>query len=242
MLDEIVQHEPEELFGPEQLGRLATLGIRKGEPFDPDERLQRILDQGAKQGVAMCRAILSASREPDIRYWPDRRWEKMFLYNTTFERNGVNDIDARTLWHYQAIVVSPNLVSTTPGAGTAYLTCFRDKDGGYLDGAKNYRLRVSANPPVKRFWAVTAYDPLTRGLLDAGGNTNKTVGSNEDPVVNPDGSVDVYFGPAAPTGMEKNWVPTNRDMGFFLVFRFYGPTEGYIDKSWVLNDLELSES
>jgi hypothetical protein len=242
MLDEIVQHEPEELFGPEQLGRLATLGIRKGEPFDPDERLQRILDQGAKQGVAMCRAILYASREPDIRYWPDRRWEKMFLYNTTFERNGVNDIDARTLWHYQAIVVSPNLLSTTPGAGTAYLTCFRDKDGGYLDGAKNYRLRISANPPVKRFWAVTAYDPLTRGLLDAGGNTNKTVGSNEDPVVNPDGSVDVYFGPAAPTGMEKNWVPTNRDRGFFLVFRFYGPTEGYIDKSWVLNDLELSES
>ena len=40
----------------------------------------------------------------------------MFLHNTTFERDGINDIDARTLWHYQAIVVSPNLVSTTPGA------------------------------------------------------------------------------------------------------------------------------
>ena len=26
--------------------------------------------------------------------------------------------------------------------------------------------------------------------------------------------------------------------GFFLVFRFYGPTEGYIDKTWVLNDFE----
>jgi hypothetical protein len=23
--------------------------------------------------------------------------------------------------------------------------------------------------------------------------------------------------------------------------RFYGPTEGYIDKTWVLNDLELME-
>jgi hypothetical protein len=39
--------------------------------------------------------------------------------------------------------------------------------------------------------------------------------------------------------MEKNWVPTNPDKGFFLVFRFYGPTEGFIDKSWVANDLEL---
>jgi len=34
-------------------------------------------------------------------------------------------------------------------------------------------------------------------------------------------------------------VPTNPDKGFFLVFRFYGPEEGYINKSWVLNDLEL---
>ena len=62
MMDEIVQHEPEELFGPEQLGRLATLGIRKAEPFDPYERLQRVFDQGAEQGVAACRAILYASR------------------------------------------------------------------------------------------------------------------------------------------------------------------------------------
>jgi hypothetical protein len=239
MLDEIVQYEPKELFGAEQLGRLATLGILKGKPFIPDERMQRILDQGAKQGTAMCRAIVYASREPDIKYWPNRHWEKMFLYNTTFERNGINDIDARTLWHYQAIVVSPNLISTTPGAGTSYLTTFRDNEGQYLDGGKEYKLHVLANPPVKRFWAVSAYDPTTRSLLDVGGNTNKSVGSLENPAVNDDGSVDVYFGPKVPKGKEKNWVPTVPDKGFFLVFRFYGPTEGYIDKTWVLNDLKL---
>jgi hypothetical protein len=165
----------------------------------------------------------------------------MFLYNTTFERDGINDIDARTLWHYQAIVVSPNLISTTPGTGTAYLTTFRDTEGRYLDGSKTYRLRVGANPPVKNFWAVTAYDPTTRCLLDVGGNINKSVGSRENPVANPDGSVDIYFGPTAPEKMKKNWVPTNPEKGFFLVFRFYGPTEGYINKSWVLNDLELMD-
>jgi len=241
MLNEIVQYEPVELFGAEQLGRLATLGIAKGKPFNPDTRMQRILDQGAKQGVAMSRAIVYASRDPDVRYWPDRHWEKMFLHNTTFERDGVNDIDARTLWHYQAIVVSPNLVSTTPGQGTAYLTAFRDNKGAYLDGGVRYKLRIPANPPVKRFWAVTAYDPTTRGLLDVGGNRNKTVGSREKPIANADGSVDVYFGPKAPKGMEKNWVPTNPDKGFFLVFRFYGPQEGYINKTWMLNDLERIE-
>jgi hypothetical protein len=26
--------------------------------------------------------------------------------------------------------------------------------------------------------------------------------------------------------------------GFFLVFRFYGPLEGYIKETWVLGDLQ----
>jgi hypothetical protein len=160
----------------------------------------------------------------------------MFAGNTEFTRDGTRDIDARTLWHYQAIVVSPNLISTTPGQGTAYLTAFRDEKGSYLDGAKSYRLRVPANIPVKRFWAVTAYDVATRCLLDSGGQI--TVSSLGGPEVNADGSVDVFFGSEAPQGKEKNSVITDPDEGFFLVFRFYGPTEGYIEKTWVLNDLE----
>ncbi len=238
MLNEIVQYEPKELFGAEQLGRLATLGIYPGKPFNPDARMSQILDQGAKQGTAMARAIVYASRDPDIRYWPDRHWENMFLHNTTFEREGVADIDARTLWHYQAIVVSPNLISTTPGAGTAYLGAFRDQEGNYLDGSKTYKLTVPANPPAKNFWAVTAYDPFTRSLLNAGNGLNQSVGSRNNPKTNPDGTVDVYLGPEAPEGMENNWVPTDPDKGVFVVFRFYGPLQGYIDKTWVLNDFE----
>ena len=151
--------------------------------------------------------------------------------------NGHDDIDARTLWHYQAICVSPNLLSTTPGVGTAYLTAFRDKDGNYLLGDKNYRLRVPAKPPVKRFWAVTAYDPISRSLLDSGGNIN--VGSMGKPEVNSDGSVDIFFGPKMPEGKKSNWIKTDSDKGFFVVFRFYGPLDGYIKKTWVLNDFEL---
>ena len=118
---------------------------------------------------------------------------------------------------------------------------FRDNKGRYLDGGKNYKLHVDANPPVKNFWAVTAYDPTTRSLLEPGDYKNKSVGSREKPVANADGSVDVYFGAKPPKGMEKNWVPSNPDKGFFLVFRFYGPLEGYITKTWVLNDLKLVE-
>lgn len=200
--------------------------------------MQKIFSEAAELGVAMSRAIVYASRDPEIRYWPERHWEKKFIRNTEFVFDGHNDIDARTLWHYQAICVSPNLLSTTPGVGTSYLTAFRDKKGAYLLGGQSYRLRVPANPPVKRFWAVTAYDPMSRSLLDSDGNI--TVGSTRDPEVNADGSVDIYFGPGeAPAGKEKNWIKTDPDKGFFMVFRFYGPLDGYIDKTWVLNDFEL---
>ena len=237
MLNEIIQYEPTELFDKELLGRLATLGIEKGKAFKPDQRMQGIFDTAARQGVAMSRAIVYASRDPEIKYWPNRHWEKMFIRNTEFVADGHNDIDARTLWHYQAICVSPNLLSTTAGVGTAYLTAFRDKDGAYLLGDKNYRLRVPAKPPVKRFWAVTAYDPISRSLLGSGGNIN--VGSTGKPDINADGSVDIYFGPKMPAGKKGNWIKTDPDKGFFVVFRFYGPLEGYIEKSWILNDFEL---
>jgi hypothetical protein len=60
MLNEIIQYELKELFGEEQLGRLGSLGIVKGQPFNPDERMQRIFYKGAKPGLGMCRAIVFA--------------------------------------------------------------------------------------------------------------------------------------------------------------------------------------
>ena len=114
------------------------------------------------------------------------------------------DPDSRNLWMYSAIVVSPMLISKNRGAGTSYLTSFKDTDGVYLDGAKNYRLNIPANVPVKRFWAVTIYDPSTRSLLENEGPN--TVTSMNNPDLNSDGSVDVYFGPKAPKDKENNWV------------------------------------
>ena len=50
----------------------------------------------------------------------------------------------------------------------------------------------------------------------------------------------MYFGAELPKGAsEKNWIKTDPAKGFFVVFRFYGPLEGYIEKTWVLDDFEL---
>ncbi len=57
--------------------------------------------------------------------------------------------------------------------------------------------------------------------------------------VNEDGSVDLYFAPEAPAGLESNWVPTGED--FFLLFRLYGPEKPLFEKTWTLDDVEKIE-
>ena len=57
--------------------------------------------------------------------------------------------------------------------------------------------------------------------------------------VNADGSVDVYFGPHAPTGKASNWVQTIPGKGWNTLFRLYSPLEPWFDKSWRPGEIEL---
>jgi hypothetical protein len=50
--------------------------------------------------------------------------------------------------------------------------------------------------------------------------------------------VDIYFGPKAPDGKESNWVPTNADGKFEVLFRLYGPEKPLFDKTWKPSDIE----
>ena len=61
---------------------------------------------------------------------------------------------------------------------------------------------------------------------------------NQTLTPNPDGSVDVFFGPKAPAGKESNWVPTRTDGDFEVLFRFYGPEKSLFEKKWRLPDVE----
>ena len=40
--------------------------------------------------------------------------------------------------------------------------------------------------------------------------------------------------------MEANWAPTVESTDYFLLFRFYSPTEPPFDKSWPLDDMVRS--
>ena len=72
--------------------------------------------------------------------------------------------------------------------------------------------------------------PLAEGAQKASFVNASKMGANT--LLPEDGTV--YL--TASKGKEKNWIKTDPDKGFFVVFRFYGPLEGYIDKTWVLND------
>ena len=135
-LHQMVQYEPVSAFTPEQLGLLHALGIVKGAPFQPDERMRRILSDGVRLGDGMAKAIMFASRDPEAQVYPDRRWERVFIGGYKFERDGARLLDARTLCHYGAIVVTPAMEAKMVGVGSQYLTTYKDASGAYLDGGQ----------------------------------------------------------------------------------------------------------
>ena len=98
-------------------------------------------------------------------------------------------------------------------------------------------LHVPPNAPVQQYWSATAYDRQTHALIKNMDRASR--GSNAAEMQkNADGSIDVWFGPKAPTGKESNWVPTDPRRGFELMFRVYGPNKEFFDKVWVLPDVE----
>ncbi len=56
-LNEVVQEEPTASLDPVTLGLFASIGIEKGKPFAPDERMKKILTEAAAVGNATARAL-----------------------------------------------------------------------------------------------------------------------------------------------------------------------------------------
>jgi hypothetical protein len=90
---------------------------------------------------------------------------------------------------------------------------------------------------VTLYWSVTAYDAERHALIRDQRRSSRA-STSTGLQKNSDGSVDVFFGPAAPSGKESNWVPTRAGAGFELLFRLYGPQKPLFDKTWKLPDVE----
>ena len=218
---------------------LKPLGIEKGKPFNPDARQKKILTDAALVGEAMAKASAFEKRMDGYRYRSDAGWDYLIAPWYAVEQDVENStqFEERTALFYEAIGMSAGSIPKTPGIGQSYLTAYRDAAGHAFDGSETYRLHMPPNVPAKQFWSVTLYDIETRCLIQ---NQEQIAdrSSREDLVKNADGSVDLYLGPTAPTGMEKNWIPTVPGKAWFTYIRFYGPLQPFFDASWALPDIE----
>jgi hypothetical protein len=99
-------------------------------------------------------------------------------------------------------------------------------------------VNLPPNIPEKNFWSFTVYDTQSRSMLQTDqqfpGVSNLTKGLT----VNPDKSVDIYFGPKAPAGKENNWMQTMPGKGWSTIFRLYSPLKPWFDKTWRPSEIE----
>lgn len=234
-LDRVVQAEPWLQRDRAMIDQLKTLGIEKGKRFDPDQRTSAVLDAGAKEAHALLSQHYDAGFpviNPGIRWFPAAMAEVVKSVSTGYADVDEYPVDARGVTYTLGFTGIKRI-----GTAQFYLMANKDRDGNALDGAATYRLTVPAHAPVKQYWSATAYDRETHALIR--NMTRASLASISAGVqTNADGSIDVYFGPKAPAGKDANWVPTDPDRKFELLFRLYGPQKPLFDKSWKLPDVE----
>ena len=261
MLNKLVQEEPADALGdPERMGQLASIGIVKGKPFQPDARMRKILTEAAAVGQATSRAIVYRPRESEgFALYPGSSWvNPLWVGGYTMETpppmvtregvvpfppTGARTLDARTAMFYYATGITPAMIMRLPNIGSQYLMAFQDADKNDFDGAKTYKVTLPPNVPAAKFWSFTVYDNQTRSMLQTAQGYPRA-GSQTYPspaaVPNADGSTTVYFGPKLPPGVQPgNWIQTVPGKGWNTILRLYSPLEPFFLKTWRPSEIEL---
>ena len=235
-LHQIIEEEVVQEQDLAMMGTLASLGIEKGKPFEPDEIMQRIFAKAGRDALDYVIEHYHRIETTPVYDDPETRWRTLAppgVRETGFTWEYPNRValDRRAAYFYAVCTTIKN-----PGAATYYLALAEDPQGQWLDGSNSYKLVIPADVPAADFWAVTAYDLESAGFIRE--MSRCSIDSMMPQVSAVSGEVEVYFGPTAPDGEEAFWIPTATGRRFFLLFRFYGPLPAALDHSWQLNDIE----
>lgn len=237
-----MRREPLGVIDPETRGLLASIGITKNGPFDPDQRLRETLTEAAAVGNATARAIVFQTRDLAAFIFEGRQWKTGFIGDDYKWLGGDGaegrGLDARLLFFYQATLNTPAMALKMVGVGSQYAFANLDGDGEVLSGDATYRLTLPPDVPAKDFWSVVIYDPQTRSELQTGQQLPGRNNERDDLTFNDDGSVDILFGPTPPERNEENWIQTVPGKGWYALLRLYGPLEPWFEKTWVPGDIE----
>ncbi|MGH6914138.1 MAG: DUF1254 domain-containing protein, partial [Geminicoccales bacterium] len=238
-LKAFVDYEPVTAIDPELRGVLASIGIIKGEPFEPTARERELLQRAVETAPKMILALRQLGR-PDGRnlYYDDRQWERAWAAGTAgWMQESYLDVNQRASLFQYAYSSAPAMVMRTTGAGSKYPFTTRDADGDFLNGSNSYRLHLPPNPPAALFWAVTAYN-VTDGTMPETPQLLPSINSYNDVATNQDGAIDLYFAPEKPGDVPaSNWIQTLGGRDFLVALRLYGAEVEFYDQTWKPDDI-----
>lgn len=261
MLNELVQEEPVDALGDvERMGQMASIGIVKGKPFQPDDRMRKILTEAAAVAEATSRTLVYRPRESEgFSLYPGSSWTNpLWVGGYTMETpppmatragieplppTGARTLDARTAMFYYATGITPAMIMRLPDIGSQYLMAFQDADKHDFDGGRTYKVTLPPKIPAAKFWSFTVYDNQTRSMLQTAQGYPRA-GSQTFPssaaAPNADGSTTVYFAPELPNGVQRgNWIQTVPGKGWNTILRLYSPLEPFFTKEWRPSEIEL---
>lgn len=239
-LKAFVDHEPVSAIDAELRGVLASIGIIKGQPFEPTVKQQELLKKAVETAPKMILATRQLGR-PDGRelYYNDRQYVNQWAGATSeWLQESYLDVDQRAGFFQIAYSSAPAMVMHTLGAGSKYPNTVKDSNGEFLNGSNTYKLHLPPNAPAALFWAVTLYN-ITDGTMVETPQLMPSINSlNEAVAKNGDGSIDLWFGPSKPADApDTNFIQTVGGRNFIAALRLYGTGVEFFDQSWKPDDV-----
>lgn len=200
------------------LARMARIGLVPGKQFDAsvfDDAATAALQSGATAALALIHEMLPKLAR--IANGWSMNTDTMGVYGNHYLK--------------RAVVTMVGL-GANPPEDAVYPILVADAQGQPIVGEKDYVQHFEKDqlPPVNAFWSVTMYDAES---FQAPNPLDRFALGDRDPLhYNPDGSLDLHFGPTDPGGEKTaNWLPAPAGP-LRVIMRLYSPRSSVLDARW----------